>query len=582
MNEVELACAVARRDFGPVVGRVVRALLQHPGLKYGEIRGRCAAPPPSQTAVDDSVAVLLMHGIAYAEARSAAASGRPRAARSLNPSRGAAEALAARKRGAGDAVPPNAVLSYKVRAAALLSRTRIPQYLFLMDKIHGAAARRIGMVLLQRGRVSAADVFALFGKEGMGKVELRKAEDTLIVLVKSGWVRWSGSLEAGPVGSGTVQVIPDDGEPEAAAGADELGDDSDGEAARAAAVERDAAEQRAFEVLTGDERDVTKPVFNRETGKLLTGRGHNRKFVDAPLASNSNDLWSVSPWFVDRVCRNATCQLVVSRLLGANSIHDQGPKVYRAGLNLAVLMEDPSVVHLNDGETEAVSFHDIQAELARGGYVLDGIDFQEAIQQILDVRPVIARVEPQHAPTSIVFLTGQVIFVSRYATVRQTVDSKYGLEGLRVWHALALHGCMEEKMLSDKTMMDIKSVREMLFRLMQGGYVTAQEVPKSNEPARAERSNAVWYLWRADMVATQQRILSDALATMLRLMLKAERVRATGCPDDAARARRSAKMLLLETTLGNVSQAVSLFRDFGAITDHYFDPLYEIIDDAYR
>jgi hypothetical protein len=361
----------------------------------------------------------------------------------------------------------------------------------------------------------------------------------------------------------------------------EHGNDSDGEAEREKENAEKAKEERAFAMLTEDEVDPTTAVLHEESGRVVTGRGRNRRFVNAPRRGNATDLWSVSTWFLDRVLRNNACQLVVAEILGDNDTHGHAAKAYRVGLNLAIEMENPEE-NVEEDVTEKVSFLDISLALRRGGHQIDDLEFQDAVQQLVDLQPRFAAAAPAMEPDGLVFYPGQAVFLSRYATVRRTIQERYRLEGLRVWNALALHGCMQEKMISDHVMMNVKAVRELLFSLMRGGFCCTQEVPKSNEPARVDRATAVWYLWRADVVAAQKRILSNALMATLRVMLKSQQLQnppLLTVEDKEQKKARLGKLLVLDSTVHKLDQCIVLFRDFGSINDHYFDPLYERLEE---
>lgn len=583
MEQVELALALARRDFGPVVATVARALLQFPGLRHGELRGRCAVPRPSARAVDDGLAVLLTHGIAYGEARAPGAVAKAKQnARELNKMKGVGEDTEEKKtvmKGTRKTVPDGWNVGYKVRAEKLVERTRVPRWLWLLGKMNGAVALKVGRLLLQRGKMSAASVLKVLEIEGEPERVLREAEDALVMMVKAGSVRWAGQESEGVVAAGTVKIIVDGREevPEEV----EYGNDSEGEAERERENASRADDERAFRMLTDDEVDPTKAVLHKATGKVVTGRGRNRRFVAAPLQTNKDDLWAVSTWHLNRVLRNYSCQLVVAEMFGEGDRLGHAAKAYRVGMNLAIEMEVPDEQNMEEDVTEKVSFLDISLAMRAGGHQIDDLEFQDAVQQIVDLQPRFAAAVPPQEPDGLVFYPGQAVFLSRYATVRRTIQERFQLEGLRVWNALVLHGCMEEKMVSDRVMMNVKAVRELLFNLMRGGFCSIQEVPKSNEPARVDRAGTVWYLWRADMVASQKCVLSGALMATLRVLLKAEQLQeppALAVESESERKVRLGKRLLLESTVHKLDQCIVLLRDFGSINDHYFEPLYERLE----
>lgn len=223
-----------------------------------------------------------------------------------------------------------------------------------------------------------------------------------------------------------------------------------------------------------------------------------------------------------------------------------------------------------------MALYDILRELEKGAY--DGIDevsFQDELQKIIDLG--YARVPDSafgggEGVTSVVFLPGKAVFESRYGTVRATIRCAYDVYGLRVWNTLALNGCMQEKMIGEKCLLGLKDIRTLLYRMMRDGFVSIQEVPKTNEAAKGDRMGAVWYLWRAEMITAQQRVLNGCLAATMRWMLVEEDLRSRAARGDGENVHE--KLLLLEGTIARQDQAVLLLRDFQPIGDRWFRPNY--------
>jgi hypothetical protein len=91
-----------------------------------------------------------------------------------------------------------------------------------------------------------------------------------------------------------------------------------------------------------------------------------------------------------------------------------------------------------------------------------------------------------------------------------------------------------------------------------------QEVPNSNEPVRADRSNTVWYLWRADVAPVFRRMLADTLFATRRLMLRCEEIKSAPLLDEPDAASKRAKAISLpDATVYRCDTLVMLFRDFG-------------------
>jgi hypothetical protein len=603
MEQLELAVTVVRADFGPVVSSVARALLLHPGLRHAEITARCAPPVPACDALDDALAVLLTHGLAVAEAYPVAAAARrptPSDARQLtsNSATGAADGVGragiatAAKRprpthcstGAAS-VPNDAVLCFRVYMDRVLLRIRSGRFVRIARYQFGGHGMRISRLLIQRGRLTASDIVKVEYAGASGE-EVDEAERTMIIMVKSGLLRWAGSTEHGPVSAGTVKIIygDDDDDPSKKKGRENDSDDSDGWTDDGDDVDQNGGGHGRIDdehaELSPDELNPMTPAYNLETKKVRVGQGFNARLVAAPLRENAKDAWMVCTWYLNKVLYNSCCSSVASALIGNQHQSVQEPrvllaqKIFRAGLNVVSRMEDRDVTTSWD-ETGEVKLDAIQEELNTGGWETNDVDFRDAVQNLLHVSPPIARAVPEHAPDALVFYTGRMIALSRRQTVDDTLRDKHTIAGLRIWRSLAIHGCMQEKMISDKTMLVVKTVREYLYRLLRDGYVSMQEVPKSNEPARADRVAAVWYLWRADFSVVSKRLLDDTLRTTRRIMLKLEEVRATPSGDEpGADKKRATALKLLEASVYRCDDLVMVLRDFGPLDGDSFETLY--------
>jgi hypothetical protein len=588
MERVELGCVIARRDFGPVVGSVVRVVLLNPGLRLVEIHARSKPLGVQPRLVDDSLAILVNHGICYAEARTSARQ-RPADEPTPNERGHVAETVSSatplamdggrkRKRTAAGGISTDAVVVYKVYLDRLLLRTRSNRYAHLALLLHGDGGLKIARLLLERGRLTASDILqAAFRRHGASEQEVDAAERQLIVMVKSGFLRWAGSIEDGPVSGGAVHLLDDecDHRGSAKSKGDNVPSISDAE------DDGDSGNPDIDSLhpsLTAAEMNDMDPAYNVHTGKLRVGFGVSAKFLRAPLQTNATDAWMICTWRLNMHFRNYCCAEVVRGLLNADRADARAVlpnKVFKAGLNLAVRMEEPDVLKSLE-ETAEVGIGEIRDELDRGGLDITDDDFAGAIHTLLRIKPIVAIGVPADAPVSLVFLTGRMVALSRQQTMEDTLLEKHSRTGLRIWRALAVHGCMQEKMLSDMTMLGIKSVREYLYKMAADGYVTMQEVPKSNEPVRADRSNTVWYLWRADVAAVFRRMLADALFATRRLMLKCEEIKSAPLLDEPDAASKRAKAVsLLDATVCRCDTLVMLFRDFGEFNVDSFRTLYK-------
>lgn len=576
MEEVELACSIARRDFGAVVGTVLEILLLHPGLKLVEICSHAANSLVTAKSVRHALAVLLNHGLIYAEAQSGSLRDRRQEERQLTTSSASTtgnEAENKRSQSRRSKRPrssddfPNALLIYKVEIGAVLLRLRNPRYAHLAQLMYGEHGERIARLLLTRGRLTAAQIIrAEYIALNATEEQIKSAENTLIVMAKSGFLLWAGSTADGPLSGGTVRVVGPDLSP-----SKDVGNDSDGEA------EHDADEltlsiQNDTSQFTEEELDPCKPTYHVSSGSISIGEGINCRVRNAPLRTNRSDAWMVSTWFLNRIFHSHCCASVVGALMTQRSdpISMIALKLYRSGLNVAARTELPGS-DTNWTSTKPIEFSAIKKELVRNGLVLDDEQFERAVHALLEVRPVAVVAVPEHMPSALIFEIGTMISLARQQTVEDTLAQMHSRTGLRVWRALALHGCMQEKMIAEKTMLPVKTVREYLYRLHTDGFLTMQEIPKSNEPARPDRPSVMWYLWRAEFATAVDKILQDSIRATRRVLLKSVEM---GSDDSQVPAKKQNALKLLEATLCRCDILVILLRDFGPVDPNCFKPMY--------
>lgn len=577
-----MACAIARRDFGQVGGTVVEIILLRPGLRLAEICSCAADSLISARLVRDALALLLNHCVVYCEAQPVSSRERHVEKRHLTSSTAKAntngdqhqEAKAmAMKRQNSDAGFPDSIFVYKAAIDVILLRLRNPRYVHLARLMYGEHGEKIARCLLLRGRLTAAKIIkAEYLMHGATGDETATGENTLIMMTKSGFVQWAGSTEKGPTSGGSVRTVGQN----ILQHEKEYGNDSEGEADRAL-EESIASRQHDVSDFTPEELDPSKPTYHVASGRIGIAIGTSSRVFGAPIRTNTVDVWMVSTWFLNRVFHSHCCASVVGALMRsrADPVATVALKVYRAGLNVAVRMEMTGTV-TDWSNTEPIEFKTIQVELGRTGLVLDDEEFEQAVHVLSDIRPAAVQAVPEHAPSSLIFCTGAMISLARQQTMEDTFVEMHSRTGLRIWRALAMYGCMQEKMIAEKTMLPVKTVREYLYKLHSDGFLSMQEVPKSNEPVRADRPAAIWYLWRADFATAVDRMLQDTIRATRRVLLKSLQLEATPHDNDAqALSKRKVTLKLLQATLCRCDILIILFRDFGPIDQAAFKTLYK-------
>ncbi|KAF5840075.1 hypothetical protein DUNSADRAFT_17810 [Dunaliella salina] len=70
---------------------------------------------------------------------------------------------------------------------------------------------------------------------------------------------------------------------------------------------------------------------------------------------------------------------------------------------------------------------------------------------------------------------------------------RYGTGGLRIFRLLFIHDQLEQKQVADMSMLPPKETRELLYRMLQGGFVFLQDIPKTADRA-ASRTFYTWHV----------------------------------------------------------------------------------------
>jgi hypothetical protein len=108
-----------------------------------------------------------------------------------------------------------------------------------------------------------------------------------------------------------------------------------------------------------------------------------------------------------------------------------------------------------------------------------------------------------------VLLTGLMVAISRQQSMEDTLLEKHSRTGLRIWRALAVHGCMQGNILSVMTMFGIKSVGECLYKMAANGYVTTQVRSQMSRHVQIALSSKR-HLQPTDVAAVLKRMLAEA------------------------------------------------------------------------
>lgn len=415
---------------------------------------------------------------------------------------------------------------YRIEPGALLARTRLPLYLGLAQRRFGELGRAVLEILFARGRLTAHHLFELALEAPMAELGVSDAAaaQCLADMARAGLLCWAGSRLLG-----------------------------------GARVMRGTRKRSRYESGDSDE-DEKEPGLDG----MRVGVGFNSRVVGAPSRGNDDDVWAVSYWFLDRCFRNEACKIVV-----ANRVDNAlAVEVLITGLNIALSRED-ALSPTDDLETSEISTEAVHQQLRNNNHEISAGDFWAAIRTLVELDPACVKAIPEDSPTKLKFIPGRLVAEVREQTLEDLIVQRYKKIGRRIFRALAIDGCMEDKLIAEKCMLDVKVVREKLFCMHRDKLVTMQEVPRSHE---AQRQNNWYYLWRVRLQDAYKCFLGIMCKTQLNILLKLEALDKMGVvakDETVIKVRQTQKKLLLASVI-RVDQSIMVMRDFGPLTASYF------------
>jgi len=99
-----------------------------------------------------------------------------------------------------------------------------------------------------------------------------------------------------------------------------------------------------------------------------------------------------------------------------------------------------------------------------------------------------------------------------------TILRRFGQAGLRIFRILNYRGALEQKTVADSAMIPLKEAREVLYRMMAGGYVQLFTLPRTSDHA----ANRCFFLFEVDMPKLAKRLGADVLHAAFNLRERLE------------------------------------------------------------
>lgn len=103
---------------------------------------------------------------------------------------------------------------------------------------------------------------------------------------------------------------------------------------------------------------------------------------------------------------------------------------------------------------------------------------------------------------------GTLLAAARAREVEAVVRTRFGPEGVRIVRLLRSAQQLEQKAVGEAAMLPAKHARTLLYRLLKGGAVCLQDIPRAADRAPSRS----FYTWRVDERGAAARVAAEALA----------------------------------------------------------------------
>ncbi|GAX83075.1 hypothetical protein CEUSTIGMA_g10501.t1 [Chlamydomonas eustigma] len=104
--------------------------------------------------------------------------------------------------------------------------------------------------------------------------------------------------------------------------------------------------------------------------------------------------------------------------------------------------------------------------------------------------------------------TGRILELVRLKQVEAVIRDRFGSSGLRIFRLLLLRGQLEQKQVTDFSMLAPKETRELLYRMLRGGFLAMQDIPRTSDRAPSR----TFYTWRANYEGAGQQLAGELYA----------------------------------------------------------------------
>ena len=115
------------------------------------------------------------------------------------------------------------------------------------------------------------------------------------------------------------------------------------------------------------------------------------------------------------------------------------------------------------------------------------------------------------------FDTPTALKIARTAKLLEIIEQRFGPSGKRIWNMLYTEGQMEQKAISQDSMLGNTRPREILYAMFRNGFVSLQDIPRNADRAPSR----TFYTWRATMpsaIITTAVMLYKSASNVLKML----------------------------------------------------------------
>ena len=115
------------------------------------------------------------------------------------------------------------------------------------------------------------------------------------------------------------------------------------------------------------------------------------------------------------------------------------------------------------------------------------------------------------------FDTPTALKIARTSKLLEIIEQRFGPSGKRIWNMLYTEGQMEQKAISQDSMLGNTRPREILYAMFRNGFVSLQDIPRNADRAPSR----TFYTWRATMpssIITTAVMLYKSASNVLKML----------------------------------------------------------------